>query len=464
MMNDDRMKDESISYCSSFICSSIIQGNMSNLHSYDVAIVGGGMVGMTLAVALARENMRVVVIEKMSMPSQLESTFDGRVSAIAAGSKNLLNNIGVWQYMQAHAEPILDIRVSDGDTPFFLHYCHREVGSEPFGYIVENRYIRHALHQAAIKLPNIVVMENTSVMGFECDGAGVQIFLPPLRGEDRRGGNTFSTENVMPPTPTLPLKGGGSTRARLLIGADGKKSHIRKLANISAVEWPCKQTAIVCTIKHEKPHDGLAQERFLPAGPFAVLPMRSSPRRGEGTRSSLVWVEPDDRVKLYLDLPEEEFVQEIRERVGEYLGAISVEGKRFSYPLSVLHAKTYVSERLALIGDAAHAIHPIAGQGVNLGFRDVAVLAELLSERFKLGLDIGDAATLEHYQHWRRFDNITMLFVTDWLNRLFSNNLIPIRMARNLGMWAVDKMPPVKRFFMRHAMGLEGDAPKLMAG
>jgi 2-octaprenyl-6-methoxyphenol hydroxylase len=178
-------------------------------------------------------------------------------------------------------------------------------------------------------------------------------------------------------------------------------------------------------------------------------------------RSSLVWVEPKDRVQLYLNLLEEDFVQEIAERIGDYLGNISVEGNRFSYPLSVLHAKTYVAERVALIGDAAHAIHPIAGQGVNLGFRDVAVLTELLSEHFKLGLDIADSATLMHYQQWRRFDNTTMLFVTDGLTRLFSNSIIPLKIARNLGMWAVGKMPPVKRFFMRHAMGTVGDVPKL---
>jgi 2-octaprenyl-6-methoxyphenol hydroxylase len=434
---------------------------------YDVAIAGGGMVGMTLAIALAREGLRVAVIEKSPLPAQLEPSFDGRVSAIAAGSKNIFENIGVWDGMKAEAQPIMDIRVSDGATPFFLHYCHQEIGTEPFGAIVENRYIRHALQTVARALPNITILEKTSITGFEQAADNIKIYL--------------STQH--------------SLLATLLIGADGKNSFVRKLANIGAVEWPYAQTAIVCTIGHEKPHDGLAQERFLPAGPFAVLPMTSifsprlrgqlegggdiaSPTRNPGKqslldflpppqaeeeihRSSLVWVEPNDRVKTYLDLPEEEFVQEIRERVGDYLGEITVRGKRFSYPLSVMHAKTYIGGRLALIGDAAHAIHPIAGQGVNLGFRDVAVLTELVAERFKLGLDIADAATLAHYQQWRRFDNMTMLGVTDGLNRLFSNTVIPIRVARNLGMWAVGKLPPVKRFFMRHAMGTVGDVPKL---
>jgi 2-octaprenyl-6-methoxyphenol hydroxylase len=389
---------------------------------YDVAIAGGGMVGMTLAVALAREGMEVALIEKSPLSAQLETSFDGRVSAIAAGSKNIFENIGVWEHMAAKAEPITDIRVSDGATPIFLHYCYKEVGDEAFGYIVENRYIRHALQTVATELSNITLMDNTAITGFDYEGDFIKL--------------------------------SNGLRTRLLVGADGKNSLIRKWAKIDVAEWPYEQTAIVCTIKHEKLHHGLAQERFLPAGPFAVLPMTDN-------RSSLVWVEPKDRVQLYLDLPEEEFVQEITERVGDYLGEISVEGKRFSYPLSVLHAKTYVADRVALIGDAAHAIHPIAGQGVNLGFRDVAMLTELLFERFKAGLDIADVATLAHYQQWRRFDNTTMLFVTDALTRLFSNNIIPIKIARNLGMWAVGKMPPVKRFFMKHAMGTVGDVPRL---
>jgi 2-octaprenyl-6-methoxyphenol hydroxylase len=395
--------------------------------NYDVAIVGGGMVGMSLAIALAREHMRVAVIEKTAMPAQLAPGFDGRVSAIALGSQRILDNIGAWEHMAAHAEPILDIRVSDGDTPFFLHYDHHEVGEEPFGYIVENRYIRHALQTAAAKLPTLMVMEQCEVKSFESSGAFSTITLS--RNDEK-------------------------IRARLLVAADGRHSPLRKIANIGAVQWNYSQTAIVCTIAHEKPHGGLAQERFLPAGPFAVLPM-------QGNRSSLVWVEPNERVQLYLELPDAEFVQEIRERVGDYLGDITVSGQRFSYPLSLMHAKTYVGERLALIGDAAHAIHPIAGQGVNLGFRDVAAMHELLTERFTLGLDIADAGTLAHFERWRRFDNVVMLATTDLLNRLFSNRIIPIQLARGLGLWAVEKMPGVKRYFMRNAMGLTGDMPKL---
>lgn len=395
---------------------------------YDVVIAGGGMVGMSMAIALAREGLAIGVIEKDLLPSQLEANFDGRVSAIALGSSRILDNIGVWEGMKPYAEPIRDIRVSDGDTPFFLHYDHHEVGDDPFGYIVENRYIRHALHSVGEKFSNLTIFDQTSISEFKEDGQRILVSLQGRQGND--------------------------ITCRLLIGADGKHSVIRRLSGIGVTHWDYKQTAIVCTIAHEKSHNGLAQERFLPTGPFAVLPMQHN-------RSSLVWVEPDDRVDIYLQLPDEEFVQEIKERVGDYLGDIRVEGKRFSYPLSLMHAKTYVGKRLALIGDAAHGIHPIAGQGVNLGFRDIAVLAELIVEPFKLGMDIGAEDVLAHYQRWRRLDNVTMLAATDGMNRLFSNRVIPIQLARGFGLWAVGKMPPLKRFFMKHAMGLTGDQPIL---
>lgn len=391
---------------------------------YDIAIVGGGMVGMTLALTLAKANLRVAVIEKTAMPDQLDTTFDGRVSAIALGSKYILENAGAWEFMAPHAEPILDIRVTDGHTPVFLHYDHKEVGSNPFGYIIENRHTRYALQQAAKQHANLEIMERSSVSGFLADEGGVNITLDK-----------------------------GQIRAALLIGADGKQSGIRALAGIKTTEWDYHQTAIVCTIEHEKPHHGLAQERFLPAGAFAVLPMQNN-------CSSLVWVEPADRVDIYMELSEEEFVQEIAERVGDYLGTIKTKGKRFSYPLSLLHAKSYTAKRMALIGDAAHGMHPIAGQGVNLGFRDVAALAELIIKERQSGMDIGSDKVLAHYEKWRSFDNVAMLAGTDFLNRLFNSNIIPIKVARDAGLWAVGKMPPLKRFFMRHAMGLVGDVPE----
>ncbi|MFW0776906.1 MAG: 2-octaprenyl-6-methoxyphenyl hydroxylase [Rickettsiales bacterium] len=397
---------------------------MTQTQPYDVIIVGGGMVGMSLAVGLAQQGSSVAVIEKGAMPAQLDKNFDGRVSAIAFGSKVILDNIGAWKGMKAHAEPILDIRVSDNKSPIFLHYDHEEVGDEPFGYIVENRHIRHALQQAASEHESLTIFDEQQVKGV------VQ-----------------SDDSVV-----VELHDGNTLQAKLLVGADGKNSFVRKLAGIEVTQWGYKQTAIVCTIEHELPHHGLAQERFLPAGPFAVLPMQNN-------RSSLVWVEPDDRVNIYMELDEAEFVQEIEERVGGYLGKISTVGKRFAYPLSLLHAKEYTAGRIALIGDAAHGMHPIAGQGVNLGFRDVGVLLELIEGAEGSKLNIGNDEILNHYAKWRRFDNVAMLAATDSLNRLFCMNNMPVRLARNLGLWAVGKTPAVKRYFMRHAMGLEGDLP-----
>ena len=386
---------------------------------YDVIISGAGMVGMAQAVALARAGFSVALIEKTAIRSQLLPEFDGRVSAISLGSSRILEDAGIWPHIATHGEPILDIRVSDGATPFFLHYDHSEVSDEPFGYIVENRHIRAGLQNAANACEKLALFEDAQILGIAQNDSGIIVTLAD----------------------------GRAMKARLLIGAEGRSSPVRDMLGIGVTAWEYGQTAIVCTIEHSLPHHGLAQERFLPIGPFAVLPMQHN-------RSSLVWVEPDDRVQLYMELPEAEFVQEIKERVGDYLGDIKTVGGRFSYPLSLLHAKQYTAQRAALIGDAAHGMHPIAGQGVNLGFRDVGDLTALLSERFNLGLDIGSQDVLERYASLRRFDNVSMLAVTDILNRLFSNTIVPIQTARDLGLWMVGKLPPLKRFLMRSAMGV----------
>lgn len=359
------------------------------------------------------------------MPAQLEPNFDGRVSAVALGSSMILDSFGAWEMMAPHAQPIFDIRVSDGNSRSFLHYNYQEVGDKPFGYIVENRYIRNALHVACSNHSNLTIIENTSVTAW----------------------------NANEQVAEVSLNNGQKITCQLVVAADGKQSILRALAGITSQTKNFAQTGIVCTIAHTQPHNGLAQERFLPAGPFAVLPM-------VGNRSSLVWVEPTARAPHYLALPEAEFVQEITERVGGYLGDIRVEGARFSYPLSMMHANRYIGTRLALIGDAAHGIHPIAGQGINLGFRDVAALEELLRKQMEDGGDIGTTSLLEHYQRWRRFDNVSMLGVTDGLNALFCSSLIPVRAARGLGFQVVSKLPALKRMLMKHAMGLVGDVPE----
>lgn len=394
-----------------------------------VFVAGGGMVGLTLACALAGAGVEVAVVDRDPPDTRLAPEFDGRVSAIAGASKRLLEMVGVWEGMAAHAQPILDIRVSDRDSLFFLHYDHREVGAEPFGYIVENRVIRTALLARARSLSHLRLIAPATLTHIERNAQ----------------------------CATVTLSTGERIAAQLLVGAEGRHSPLRDSAGIGTVTASYPHAAIVCTIAHERPHHGLAQERFLPAGPFAALPMT-------GNRSSLVWTERAEAVGVFLALPDADLAAEIQERVGGYLGGITVSGPRFSYPLGVLHAKSYIAQRLALVGDAAHTIHPIAGQGVNLGFRDAAALAELVVDNHRLGLDVGTMDALRHYQRWRRLDNLLMLAVTDGLNRVFLNESLPIQAARRLGLWAVGRTPPLKRFFMRHAMGLTGDLPRLIAG
>ncbi|MCH2546900.1 MAG: 2-octaprenyl-6-methoxyphenyl hydroxylase [Alphaproteobacteria bacterium] len=399
------------------------------MKKYDVVIVGGGMVGMAAAVALATAGIHSAVIERIPHPAQLNSQFDGRTAAISLGTKRLMDSIGAWEFMAPHAQPINDIRVVDGDSSLFLHYDHREVGNEPFGWIIENRIIREALFKRGDTLKEI------------------SIFAP----------HSAEDITITPSSAQVTLDDGQILQAPLLIAADGKFSAVRKKIGIATTTIPYNQTALVCTIAHSEPHNGLALERFLPIGPFAVLPMQHN-------RSSLVWTESADSAAAMLQLNDEDFAAEITRRVGSYLGEISLAGPRFSYPLTLVHAEHYTTHRAALVGDAAHGIHPIAGQGVNLGFRDVAALTEILCDAKRLGGDIGFETTLAAYNRWRALDAFAMVSVTDGLTRLFSNNIVPLRIARRLGLGAVGKMPPVKRFFMRHAMGLEGDLPKLMRG
>lgn len=396
--------------------------------TYDTVIAGGGMVGMTAAIALASAGISCAVIELVPAPGQLLPQFDGRVSAIALGSQRLLSQLGIWPTIAPYAEPILDIRVVDNHSSLFLHYDHHEVGNEPFGWIVENRHIREALFTRAASLK-----DNLTVYA-------------PAKALQSDYHNTHAA---------VTLNDGKVLRCQLVLAADGRFSKTREQAGIKATTLPYNQTAIVCTISHSLPHNGLALERFLPIGPFAVLPM-------QGNRSSLVWTESKERAELLLTLSDMELAEEITRRTGKYLGEIRVEGTRFSYPLTLVHAAQYTGKRLALIGDAAHGIHPIAGQGVNLGFRDVAALAEIVIDAHRLGLDLGFEPNLFRYARWRSFDAFSMVAVTDILNRLFSNNILPFKIARRSGLAAVGSLPPLKRFFMRHAMGVVGDLPRLM--
>ena len=395
----------------------------------DLAIAGGGLVGLSLGVALARAGLDVVVMDGEDPKRMREAEFDGRVCSIAHGSKRVLDGIGVWRGMAHAAEPILDIRVSDQDAPLFLHYDHREVGDHPLGWIVENRVTRIALLDAAAACASLRHLAPVSVLGFEPRHGRIEASL----GDGRR------------------------ISARLAVAADGRHSRLRQAAGIRTVEWSYAQTGIVCTVRHARPHRGVAHERFLAAGPFAILPMTDN-------RSSIVWTEKTSHAAHLLALDDGEFLAELTARFGDFLGPLEAAGPRWSYPLALTHANRYQAERLALAGDAAHAIHPLAGQGFNLGVRDVAVLAELIVDRHRLGLDIGAPDLLLHYERRRRFDTMALIAVTDGLNWLFSNNFPPLRLMRDLGLAAVNRTPPLKRLFMRDAMGTVGALPRLARG
>jgi 2-octaprenyl-6-methoxyphenol hydroxylase len=396
----------------------------------ELVIAGGGLAGLLLGVACARAGLAVAIVDRQKPEAMLAEEFDGRTSAIAYGSRNVLDAVGVWPDIAANAQPILEIRVADDNAPLFLHYDHRELESgNPLGYIVENPVLRRRLIECARSIPNLSLLAPIEVSAVSASLHGV----------------------------TATLSNARQLRARLAAAADGAGSPLRRAAGIRTIEWRYPQTSIVTSVRHERPHHGVAIEHFLPAGPFAILPMT-------GNRSSIVWTERAELAPRLIELSEAAFTAELAARFGDFLGAVEPAGPRWAYPLVLRLAETYIAPRLALIGEAAHVIHPIAGQGLNLGIRDVAVLAELLVDARRLGLDIGDEGVLRRYQQWRRFDALALAVVTDGLNRLFSNTLRPLRIARDIGLAAVHRLPPLKRIFMRDAMGLVGDLPRLVRG
>ncbi|MGE5539976.1 MAG: UbiH/UbiF/VisC/COQ6 family ubiquinone biosynthesis hydroxylase [Gemmatimonas sp.] len=404
----------------------------------DAIIVGGGLVGLGLAAALGGAGMKIAVIDRETPATVLDPVFDGRTSAIAQGSRRILEATGIWARVAPEAEPILDIRVSEDRSLLFIHFDHREVadahGAEPMGHIVENRVIRKALFDRVADLDSVWL-------------------LAPM----------MVTKVVRGPSRVEATLGDGRTlTAKLAISAEGRGSKLRADAGIPVTTWTYPQWALVCTVAHEFPHKGVAQERFLPTGPFAVLPMKDD---ALGThRSSIVWTDRADVIAHLVSLGDDDFNRELALRFGDYLGETAAFGKRWSYPLGLLHADSYVADRLALVGDAAHAIHPMAGQGLNLGIRDVAALAEVLVDAHRLGLDIGHVSVLERFQRWRRFDNVALAAVTDGLERLFSNAFPPLKLARELGLAGTGMIPPLRRFFMNHSMGNIGELPRLARG
>lgn len=397
----------------------------------DIVIGGGGMAGLAFAIAL-RESLGDAFSVVVADPALERENNDARASAIAAAARRLFETIGVWDDVAAQAQPILDMvvtdsRLDDAMRPTFLTFDGEIAPGEPFAHMIEN----HALIAALLKKARAI---------------GIDLRADAVSG--------FATQ---PGGIAVRLAGGGEVTARLLVAADGARSVIREQAGIASHGWDYKQSGIVTTVAHEREHHGRAEEHFLPAGPFAILPLT-------GNRSSIVWTEERNEAERMVALPDAEFLAELEKRFGLHLGEIKVVGARRAYPLGLMVARSFIAERLALVGDAAHVIHPIAGQGLNMGLRDVAALAESIVDAARLGLDIGSATVLDRYQRWRRFDTMTMGVATDGLNRLFSNHSDLLRLVRDTGLGIVDRIPPLKTFFIREAAGITGEAPKLLKG
>ncbi len=403
----------------------------------DVLVAGAGYVGLAAAVSLkqARPSLAVAVVDA-APPGAWQR--DGRASAIAAAASRMLDRLDVWAELAPQAQAITDMvitdsRAADPVRPTFLTFDGEVAPGEPFAHMVANRDLNGALRRRAEKL-GIDLIEGMAVLGFDI-GAG---------------------------SVTVHLADGATLEARLLVAADGVKSRLRDMAGIKTVRWEYGQSGIVCTVGHERPHNGRAEEHFLPAGPFATLPLK--PAEDGTNRSSIVWVERTADAEALVAGDDLVFEMELERRFGLKLGEIRVLDKPRAWPLGLTLARAFVAPRLALAGDAAHGIHPIAGQGLNLGFKDVAALAEVVVEADRLGLDIGALDVLERYQQWRRFDTLSMGVTTDVLNRLFSNDIGPLRAARDLGLGLVERMPRLKNFFIRQASGLSGDTPRLLRG
>ncbi len=400
----------------------------------DVCVVGAGPVGGTLACRLAAAGVETVLIDRAPLPPMAHPAFDGRAYAIAAGSRVLLQDAGLWDCLPDPPHPILDIRVTDGRvgrpaSRLHLHFDHREAGgeAEPFGWMVEARGLRRALNAHFQTLPHL------------------RVFAPAEVTVERA--DDFATATV---------HGGPSIQCRLVVAAEGRQSPLREAAGIPVTRFEYDQTGMVFAIAHDLPHNSLALEHFLPSGPFAVLPMAPSQDAETGGAphvSAVVWTERTRMAETILALDDRRLAREIRRRLGDYLGEVRPVGRRWSYPLSAMLAHRYTDTRLALAGDAAHGIHPIAGQGLNLGFRDAIALAGLVVAAKANGEDIGSADPLMRYQRARRPDNMAMLTMTDGLDRLFSTNNPVVRLARDLGIAGVDRAGPMKRMFMRRAMG-----------
>jgi 2-octaprenyl-6-methoxyphenol hydroxylase len=395
----------------------------------DVIILGGGLVGLTLAIALDRHGLSSIVVDPADPERTLAPAYDGRATAVASASWRMLETIGVGERLEGEGCPICGIRVSEGLEPGGIVF-QPEAGDDPLGMMFENRRLRQVLRETAEEAENVALLMPASAAEVVRDGAGVRIALTD----------------------------GRALAAALLVGAEGRNSPTREAAAIPLARWSYDHSAIVVTVEHERDHENIAYEIFYPSGPFAILPMLP------GNRSAIVWSVPATDAAAVVDLPGRAIAAEIEKRMGGFLGQIAIAGPRWSYPLGFHHAAQITDQRLALVGDAAHGIHPIAGQGLNLGFRDAAALAQVLVEGARLGMDLGDAQLLSRYERWRSLDTLTVAATTDALTRIYG---IPGRTAsavRRFGMGLVQKIGPLRDQLMAEARGETGDLPLLLRG
>lgn len=404
------------------------------MYDSDLLIVGGGLNGPVLALAAAQAGFTATVIDAGDSAAQRSDNFDGRSYALALASQRMLSALGLWDGLKPQAQPMLDIKVTDGragegPAPFGLHFDHHEIEEGPMGFMVEDRYLRRTLLDAMAAHPAITHLTGERVVAQVAGPAHASV--------------TLASDRVL--------------TGRLLAGCDGRASGTAQRAGIQRSGRDYGQTALVCAIAHEKPHNGVAHQFFMPAGPLAILPLT-------GNRSSIVWSETHEMAAKINALSEEDYLTILRPRFGDFLGEIALAGERFTYPLNLTLAQSLTGSRLVLVGDAAHGMHPIAGQGLNAGFRDIAALAEVLTDARRRGEDIGAPLVLERYAEWRRFDTATLAGATDMFNLLFSNDNPLLRLGRDVGMGLVDAIPALRRSFIREAAGLTGDLPRLMKG
>nr|WP_280952592.1 FAD-dependent monooxygenase [Roseovarius aestuariivivens] len=402
-------------------------------HDSEILIVGGGLTGPALALALAQAGRDVTILD--TLPHEMRETpdFNGKAYALALASVRLLSAIGLWDRVRENAQPMLEIKVSDGragegPAPFFLHFDHAEIEEGPMGHMCEDRFLRKALLDAMAEEPRITQVTDT-VIAQEADTRGI----------------------------TVTLASGRTLTGRLLVGSDGRASGTAARAGIKRTGWDYGQTALVAAIAHEQPHHGIAHQFFMPPGPLAILPL-------PGNVSSIVWSETETTARRFAALSDAAFMEVLRPRFGDFLGEISLRGQRYTYPLGLSLANSFIAPRVALVGDAAHGLHPIAGQGFNAGLRDVGALAQVIDEAARRGEDYAAPDVLARYQQWRRFDTATLALTTDLTNRLFSNDNPLLRGLRDLGMGALSAMPRLRRGFIREAAGLTGELPDLMKG